>query len=120
MSYDRIWIQCVEHREHFHERSEAEKEGLLEEFTTQFDRLYAQGYFVVLVAGKNHCFDEIFLLEDAFDAGAFYESGFKDWESFIGDDDEGCDFQEVSLYRGGHLVATKSWAPTKRIEVQHE
>jgi hypothetical protein len=120
MSYDRIWIQCVEHREHFHERSEAEEEGLLEEFTTQFDRQYAQGYFVVLSAGKNCSLEELFLFEDASDAGAFYESGFKDRELFIGDEAEGCDFQEVSLYRGGHLAATKSCAPTKRIEVQHE
>jgi hypothetical protein len=42
------------------------------------------------------------------------------WESFIGDDNGGYDFQTVSLYRGAHLIATKSSAPTIRIAVRNE
>ena len=50
----------------------------------------------------------------------FYDSGFMKWESFIGDDGEGCGFLLVSLYRDGHIVATKSCAPARRIEVNRE
>lgn len=120
MSYDRVWIQCSENRAHLHERREAEAEGRLEEFNKQADRLYAQGHFVVLSAGKSFAFDEIVLFEDASDAGAFYESGYKDWESFLEDDTEGCGFQEVSLYWAGAQMVTKECAPTKRREVNRE
>ena len=120
MSYDRVWIQCSKHRDHFHERSEAEEEGLLEEFYALCDRLYAQGHFVVLRAGKDLCSDELFLFEDASDAGAFYEVGFWEWESIIGDDDHACGFQEVSLYWAGGQVVTKACAPSPQIEVDHQ
>ena len=65
----------------------------------QGSRLHAQGHFVVLVAGKNFLSDELFLFEAATDAQEFYDRGFMKWESFIGDDDEGCGFLLVSLYR---------------------
>jgi hypothetical protein len=119
MSYDRIWVQNSEHPRGWLERRAAEKRNLGNEFEGHFNRLYAQGHFVVLVAGKNHCFDELFLFEDASGAHQFYESGFQKWESFIGDDDEGCGFQEASLYRGGQRVATKSCEPTKRAGTDH-
>jgi len=35
-------------------------------------------------------FDELFLFEDAAGAHEFYGHGFRKWESFIGDNDEGC------------------------------
>ena len=59
-------------------------------------------------------FDELFLFEDAPSATAFYESGFLEWESFLGGEDEGCGFQEVSLYRSGTRIASKSCAPSLR------
>jgi hypothetical protein len=116
MGYDRLWIEFTEHPRGLLERREAAKKNLSDEFDTTFGRLYAQGHFVVLIAGKNHLFDELFLFEDAAGAHQFYERGFRKWESFIGDNDEGCGFQEVSLYREGHLVNTKSCAPTKWAE----
>src|ERR1019366_8342364 len=119
MSYDRIWIQRSEHPGGWLERTVAERNSLGDEFNCLFDRLYAQGHSVVLVAGDNYCFDELFLFEIATAAQEFYDRGFHDWESFIKDDDEGCGFEEVSLYRGGHMVVTKSWAFPKGTEVQH-
>jgi hypothetical protein len=77
-------------------------------------RLYKQGNFVVLSAGKNFAFDELFVFEDAPNARAFYETGYSAFESFIGDDDEGYGFQEVALYRDGRRIARKSCAPTSR------
>jgi hypothetical protein len=119
MSYDRIRIRTCQYPTGWLERRQAATMDLNEQFELTFIRLYAQGHFVVLVAGKNYCFDELFLFETAAEATDCYDSGFVMWESYIGDD-EGCGFQEVSLYRGGHMVATKSCAPTKRNEVQHE
>jgi hypothetical protein len=120
MSYDRIWIERKEYPGGWLERGEAEKKNLNEEFYTNYSRLHAQGHAVVLLAGKNHLFDELFLFESLSGAYQFYEHDFQKWESFLGDDDEGCGFQEVSLYQDGHLVATKSSAPTKRLETQHQ
>ena len=121
MSYDRIWVQSSEQLGGWLERRTAEAKNLGHEFDRHFNRLYAQGHYVVLVAGKNYCFDELFLFEIDTDAQEFYGRGSDDWESYIGDDDEGCGFQEVSLYQGGRRVATKSCEPTKRVRgVQHE
>jgi hypothetical protein len=53
MSYDRIWVQSSEHPGGWLERRAAEKKNLGNEFEGDFSRLYAQGHFVVLVAGKN-------------------------------------------------------------------
>src|SRR5665213_1142535 len=108
MSSDRIWVQSSEHPGGWLERRTAEKRDLGNEFEGHFNRLYAQGHYVVLVAGKNYCFDELFLFETGADAQHFYSKGFANWESFIGDDDEGCGFQKISLFRGGSRVATKS------------
>jgi hypothetical protein len=119
MSYDKIWIKRSEHPEEWLERSSAAKKNLNDEFNSNFDRLYTQGHFVVLVAGKNFLFDELFLFESSASAQNFYDSGFINWESFMGGDNEGCGFQEISLYSGGHLVATKSCEPTMLIEVKH-
>jgi hypothetical protein len=51
MIFDRIWIEHGEHPKRLLERSHAERRGLRQEFKTQFDRLNAQGHFVVLVPG---------------------------------------------------------------------
>ena len=114
MSYDRIYIRTSQHPSGLLERRQAARMNLSEHFELTYNRLHALGNFVVLSAGKNFLFDELFLFEGASDAAAFYDSGFMKWESFPEQDDEGCGFQEVSLYRGGRRVATKSCEPTKR------
>jgi hypothetical protein len=116
MSYDRIRVEQSGQLKQFLERRQAEKMGRREEFKAQYDRLYRQGHFVILSAGKNFAFDELFLFEEASNATAFYESGFSEWESFIGGEVEGCGFQEVSLYRAGTRSASKSSAPSPRTE----
>lgn len=120
MGYDRIWIESNEHPNGLLERTEAEEKNVSDGFEINFNRLYAQGHRVVLVAGKNHCFEELFLFENSSDAREFYEYGFQKWESFIGDDEEGCGFEQVALYRDGHLVATKSCEPSMRLEMRHQ
>jgi hypothetical protein len=120
MSYDRIWIESTEHPRGLLERWEAEKKNLSDDFDANFNRLYAQGDFVVLSAGKNCMFDEMFLFEAGTDAQEFYERGYRKWERFPIDEEEGFGFQEVTLYQDGHLVATKSCEPSTRIEVGHE
>ena len=120
MSYDRIWIASTEHPGGWLERRQAERLNLGDEFETSRKRLYAQGDFVVLIAGTNFLFDELFLFEQARDARDFYDNGFMKFESFIGDDDLGCGFEEISLYQAGKRVATKSCPPTKRIEAKNE
>lgn len=118
MGYDRIRIKSNEHGGWL-ERGQADSLNLSEEFAIAFNRLYTQGHFVVLEAGTNYVFDELFLFESGADAQKFYEADFKEWESFIGNNDEGCGFQGVSLYSDGLMLATKSHAPSKRIEVAH-
>src|SRR5436305_335815 len=120
MSYDRIWIHTDRHPNGWLERRHAATTNLSEQFALTCSRLYGQGHYVVLVAGNNHCDDALFLFETEAEAKEFYDSGFVKFESFIGSDDEGCGFQEVSLYGAGHMVATKSYASTRRTEVQHE
>jgi len=112
MSFDRIWVQGNEHPGGWLERRHAERQNRGDEFETVCNRLYAQGDFVVLAAGKNYSLDEIFLSENADDAKEFFETGFRAWESFADDEVEGFGFDEISLYRGGHIVETKSCAPT--------
>jgi hypothetical protein len=116
MSYDRIWVERIGHPKRFLEVYQRETMCLYKEFEALYDRLYEQGHFVVLSAGKNFLFDELFLFEDASNARAFYESGYSDFESFLGDDDEGYGFQEVSLYRAGRLIGSKESAPTRWTE----
>jgi hypothetical protein len=50
MSYDRIWIESTEHPRGLLECREAEKKNLSDDFVANFNRLYAQGDFVVLSA----------------------------------------------------------------------
>jgi hypothetical protein len=114
MSEDRIWTRNPKEPTEFLERSQAEKRQLGDEFKANFNRLYSQGTYVVLVAGKNHCFNELFLFEHIADARDFYDRGFQQWESFIGDAEEGCGFEQIALYQGGHLTDSKSSAPSKR------
>jgi len=117
MGYDRIWIQSTEHPQGLLDGREAAKRNLSDDFNGICNRLFAQGHFVELVAGKNHLFEEIFLFEDAASGQLFYERDFRKWESFIEDGAEGCGFQRVSLYRNGHLVATKACEPSASTEL---
>ena len=117
MSYDRIWIEYSERQGGWFERSEAERKNFGDKFKGHFDRLYAQGHFVVLVAGGNCCFDELFVFQAEADALKFYEDGYRKWEMSRGDENYG--FQEVSLYLCGRRIASKSCAPSERIEANH-
>ena len=120
MSYDRIRIERKEYPGGWLERWEAEKKNLSDDFYANFNRLHTQGHFVVLSAGKNCLFDEMFLFEAGVDAQEFYQRGYRKWEKFPIDEEEGFGFQEVTLYQDGRLVATKSCPPSMRLEVEHE
>jgi hypothetical protein len=86
------------------------------ELRDQVDRLRTQGIFVVLRAGRYFLIDEKFLFDDRAEAEEFFEQGFAAWELSIDDDDESAGFEEVSLYIGGCLVASKSCPPSKRLD----
>jgi len=120
MSYNSIWIQNNHSSTGWIDRRQASKMNKSNEFQLTYNRLYTAGNYVVLVSGTNYCFDELFLLETAPLAQHFNDTDFRSWESFQDEDDEGCGFEEVSLYAGGSRIATKSCAPSKRIEVSHE
>jgi hypothetical protein len=115
MRFGGIWIQRGQRFVRSQERFQAD-----DEFAADYERLYSQGHFVLLVPGKNYGLDELFLFETTSDALHFYDGDLGSFECFIGDEHEPCGFQEVSLYRDGHLVAMKSCAPSTRIAVSHE
>ena len=95
------------------ERREAKKKNLLDFFEDEVDRLYAQGHFVTISAGKNFAFDEIFLLETQLDDQEFFDLDYREWERFSDDDKrEGFGFDNVSLFKGGCQVGSKSCAPS--------
>jgi hypothetical protein len=120
MRYDRVRIRFNQDpRTVWRERSQAEENNVGEEFDAFCDALYTQGTYVVLVAGKNYCFDELFLFADVAEAWEFYDHGFQAWESFPEGDNEGYGFQEVSLYERGRRIATKSCEPTTRTVDDH-
>jgi hypothetical protein len=119
MNYDRMWIKCPEHLGAWHGRSEAEEYNDGDEFEATCDRLYSQGHFVVLSDGQNFIFDEMFLFQTPTEAQEFYDRGFRAREWVAEEDDEGREFQEISLYKDRRRIAAKSWAPTKRTEVHH-
>jgi hypothetical protein len=105
MSYDRVWIcrsldpkDCVE-------RAAMKSAGKGTEFENESGRLYAKGDYVVLVAGRNCCFDELYLFERASDADQFYRDGLRRQECIV--DGERMGFLEVSLYHSGRRVAAK-------------
>jgi len=114
VSWDRIWIE-TEDGSGLIERSEAERAGHFEQFSDDLIRLYDSGYVVVLVAGKNFRFDELFLFRTAGLARDLHHHGYRSWESFIGDSREECGFQEVTLYEQGRNVKTKS-APSTELK----
>jgi hypothetical protein len=107
MSYDGIWIQDSEHPGGWLEGRQAEKQDRCDEFEAICNRLYAQGHYVALEAGKNILFDRLFLFQHALDAKSFYDCGFRSSEPFIGDDDAG-GFEKISLFQAGKLVNSKS------------
>ena len=115
MRYDGIWIRRGQRLVRSHERSQTD-----DEFAADFEGLYRQGNLVLLIPGKNYCFDELFLFETAADALDFYNGDLRDFECFIGDEHEACGFGEVSLYVDGRRVNTKSVAPSPGLEVSNE
>jgi len=113
MSYDRVRIRVNQDPgSGWLERSEFERLNVGEGFDAICNGLYTEGAHVLLVAGKNYCFDELFLFKDVAQAREFYNHGFQAWESFPEGDNEGYGFQEVSLYECGRRIATKSCEPT--------
>jgi hypothetical protein len=120
MSYDRIRIQSSKYPNGWLERDQAAKMDLREHFKQEFDRLHSQGNRVVLVAGENLCFDELILFENVIDAQEFYDVSFRKRESFLGENYEGCGFQEVSLYPCGEWISTKESAPSRWSGVNYE
>lgn len=106
MSYDRIYLCRSLDERTWDEVLFGERQGRSEEeLESEHGRLYKKGDFVVLSAGVNFGFDEIYLFEQRADAERFYRTDFASRECVM---DQGrCGFQEISLYRGGRLVATK-------------
>jgi hypothetical protein len=101
------------------------EQGRSEEFRSECERLHQKGNFVVLIAGANFMFDDLYLFEEPTDAERFYQKDFAGRESMI--DDKPCGFQEISLYRHGKLVSTKAQpssddqsAPVNREQSQKE
>ena len=109
MSYDRIYVCRELDQSTWMEQRQMEKQGRSEEFEAESDYLYQKGDFVELVAGGNFMFGELYLFVKPEDANRFYEVDFAGRESIV--DDKPCGFQEVSLYRSGKLIATKSQQP---------
>ncbi len=120
MGYDRIWIKTVDLADAWLERRQADEKDLSKEFDRHHKRLREQGDFIVLVAGKNLAFDELFLSDNSSVLLYLYEHEFSRWQSFLDDAEEGCGFQEVSLYQAGRLKATKAVAPSTRKGLLHE
>ena len=120
MSYDRVRIRINQLPGGWLERRQAEELDLIEEFEITCCSLYTHGHHVVLVAGNNHGFEELFLFDNGTEAQEFFDQGFLDWDSFPDGAGEGCGFQEVSLFQCGYRIATKSSQPTRRAEVSHE
>jgi len=118
MSYDRTYICTSKRRNGILERRQAATLNLSEHFEIIYNRLQAEGNYVVLVAGGNSCIEEQFLFVNASLSQEFYDRGFLKWETFIGDNDEGSGFAEVSLYQGGQRTDTKSYPPSKRIKAK--
>ena len=113
MSFDKTWIQFGEEPRVLLQRREAKKKNLLDCFEDEVDRLRAQGHFVTISAGKNFAFDEIFLFETQLDAQDFFDLDYLEWERFPCDDEgEGFGFDNVSLFKGGCQVGSKSCAPS--------
>ena len=108
MSYDKFWVCRTADPYTWTERGQAQQEGKLVEFDTEFDRLKEQGHFVVLSHGANFAFDEIYVFEDENDAQAFYEEGFKGRQFRSAEFPDGYGFQEVTLYVAGTHRTSKS------------
>jgi hypothetical protein len=111
MSYDRVYLCPTGDPNTWSERRQMAKQGRSEGFDAEADHLREKGDFVVLVAGANLMFGELYLFEQPEDANRFYEVDFASRESIV--DGKSMGFQEISLYRSGKCVATKSQpAPT--------
>lgn len=75
MSYDRIWIKSNNFAEKWVERRQADRNKLGVAFDYHFDRLRQKGDYVVLVAGENLCFDELFLSDAPSALRVLYDHG---------------------------------------------
>lgn len=115
MRFGGIWIQRGQRLIRSQERSQAD-----DEFAADFERLYKLGHRVLLVPGKNYGKDELFVFETAADALDVYDGDLSDFECFLGNECVPCGFEDISLYRDGCRVASKSCAPSTTIEVSHE
>jgi len=121
MSYDKTWIQSRKHPREMQERGEARKKNLLRQFEDEVNHLNALGHVVTLSAGKNFIFDELFLFRTQLDAQEFFDLDYLEWERFPCDDEgEGFGFDNVSLFKGGCQVASKSCAPSKWVDSADE
>jgi hypothetical protein len=106
MSYDRVYLCPTGDPNTWSERRQVAEQGRSVEFDAEADLLHKKGDFVVLVAGANLMFGELYLFKQPEDANQFYEVDFAGRESIV--DGKAMGFQEISLYRSGKLVATKS------------
>jgi hypothetical protein len=120
MRYGGIWIERGQRMVRWLECIHDKDKWLGDEFAADYERLYRQGHFVLLVAGKNYDLDELFFFATTAEARRFYDGDLSSFECFIGDEHEACGFEEVSLYNNGRRIATKACAPLTRIEVSHE
>ena len=109
MSYDHVYMEGIppaKDRERL-SRSDNNHNAIA-------DALYKEGNYVPLSAGENVICDERFLCCSYSSAVAFFNSGYEAWESYIGDSEVGCGFQEVTLYRERKAVETKTMLPGTR------
>jgi hypothetical protein len=106
MSYDRAYMCRSLDPTSWVERRQVKDENSTKAFDTQVERAFTEGNVVVLRAGGCHLCDEVYVFEEQADAERFYETDFAGRECII--DDKPCGFQEISLYRDGQLVSTKS------------
>jgi hypothetical protein len=120
MRFEGIWIQRGQRLVRWHESIHGEDKSLGDEFAADYERLYMQGHLVLLVPGKNYDLDRMFFFETAAEALSFYNSDLESFECSIGDEHEPCGFDDVSLYKDRHRIATKSCPPSIPARVSNE
>lgn len=114
MSYDRAYICHGIDRQSWTEKREAEKAGRGAEFSAEGKVLYEKGSFVVLNAGANCCFDELYLFDNPAHAKEFFGSVSISRESVLRGIPAG--FQDIALHIKGRLVARKELSATEVVD----
>ena len=114
MSYDRVHVCHGIDRQSWTERREAEQAGHGDEFDVEAGGLHREGNFVVLSAGANFLFDELYLFAKADHAREFFRSGFISRESVLSGIPVG--FQNIALHIKGRLVARKELSATEVVD----